>query len=224
MKNTGQMYGLITVILLGSLCLSACGAGTPEPTPTMSIEMIQTSAVSIFVAGLTMTAARMSTQTPTNTPTFTPSTTPTIATPVGPGAPTASCYGLTGITDVTIPDNTPMLPGQAFIKTWRVKNSGTCTWEAGFRFVFLSGDSMGGTALVLDKAVSPGAEIDLSVSMVAPTDKTGTVRGNWRLSTATGLLFGDEQYVIIVLGGATGTPTATPTDTPMLEPTATVSQ
>ena len=81
----------------------------------------------------------------------------------------------------------------------------------GFKFAFTSGDAMGGATLVLDTAVSPGAQVNLSVAMKAP-NATGAVRGNWRMSTLTGVFFGDEEYVIIKLGGTpavTATLTAT---------------
>jgi hypothetical protein len=114
-----------------------------------------------------------------------------------------------------------MVPGQTFTKTWLVRNSGTCPWAAGFKFAFTSGNAMGGTTLVLDKAVSPGAQTNLSIAMTAPA-LTGSVRGNWRMSTLTGVFFGDEEYIIITLSGtatATATPAA-PTATPAA-PTAT---
>jgi len=211
-------------LILVAMILAACKANQATPTPTLSVESIQTQVVGTFAAGLTQTAVALPTSTPTLTPTETPTVTPTRATPLTPGnggAPTASCYGLTGIKEVTIPDNTPMVPGQTFTKTWLVKNTGTCTWEAGFKFAFIGGDAMGGSTLALSTAVSPGAEVELSVDMVAP-NKTGAVRGNWRMSTASGQFFGEEQFVIIVLGNATstatGTPTATATPTVTSEP------
>lgn len=216
---------LFSLAALGSLVLSACGAKTPEPTPTVGPEVIQTAAVGTFAAGLTQTAIFLPTGTATNT--STPSSTPPATAtrvPQFAASPTAICYGLTGLKDVTIPDNAPMVAGQAFVKTWLVSNSGTCTWDSGFKLVFTSGDAMGGATLVLDKAVAPGAQVELSVPMTAP-NKTGLVRGNWRMSTTTGVLFGDEQYVIISLGGptstATSTPTATPTGTATPTPTST---
>jgi hypothetical protein len=221
---------LVGLLILGSLLLSACGAGDAEPTatPTMSVEYIQTMAVAEFASGLTQTALAM----PTNTPTFTPSPTmtntpmptPTVGTPgaFGAGAvPTTSCYGLSFVSDVNIPDNTPMKPGQTFTKTWRVKNTGTCTWDAGFKLNFTGGDPMGGTALLLDKAVSPGAEVELSVAMIAPST-AGTIRGNWRMSTATGTYFGDEIYLIIVVGSGTSVSSTTvPATETSIPPTAT---
>jgi hypothetical protein len=50
---------------------------------------------------------------------------------------------------------------------------------------------------------------DISVAMTAP-NKTGTLRGNWRMSTASGQFFGDEVYVQVVIGGGSG---AAPTNT-----------
>jgi hypothetical protein len=57
--------------------------------------------------------------------------------------------------------------------------------------------------------------------MTAPTNKTGTLRGNWRMSTAAGQFFGDEVFVVVVVGGVTLTNTsAAPTNT-TAPPTAT---
>ena len=35
--------------------------------------------------------------------------------------------------DVNVPDNTEMQLGQEFVKTWLVKNNGSCTWGAGLQ-------------------------------------------------------------------------------------------
>ncbi|MEZ0395726.1 MAG: NBR1-Ig-like domain-containing protein [Anaerolineales bacterium] len=201
-------------LLLASiaLLLSACDGTQAEATPTVDIAMIQTRAVETFAFGLTQTALAMPTDTPTPTPspTATPTLTPpapTSGAPAGGGtAATATCYGLTFASDVTIPDNTPMNPGEAFTKTWQVLNSGTCTWEVGFRLNFVSGNAMGGANLTLSQPVPPGAVTELSVAMVAPATG-GTVRGDWRMSTSTGTYFGDVLYVIINVNGPTSTPT-----------------
>ena len=224
MKNPAKTFMLANLAIMTALLLSACGAGKPQPTPTLSVAAVQTMAVGTFAAGLTQTAFAMPTGTATNTPTAT--ATPTHLPTAIVAVPTSSCYGLTGLSDVTIPDNTPMVPGQTFTKTWSVRNSGTCPWAVGFKFTFTSGDAMGGATLVLDKAVNPGAQTNLSIAMTAPS-KTGTVRGNWRMATLAGAFFGDEEYIIINLGGtATATitlaaPTATPT--PSNTPTQTAT-
>lgn len=219
MIATRRMLVLLTLSVLASLMLSACGAGEAEATPTLSVEQIQTAAVATFAAGLTQTAFAMPTETPT--PTATSTQFPT-NTPGAPGglSPTASCYGLVYIRDVTIPDNTPMTPGQAFDKTWLVQNTGSCPWEPGFTFNVISGDSMGATALTLNQAVNPGMQYEITVPMIAPTGKTGTIEGWWRMADKNGVYFGNSLSVVIVIGGAatsTGTPvppTATATETP----------
>lgn len=229
----------LTLFLLASLLLlTACAGSKTEPTPTMDANLIQTQAIETFSAFLTQTASAAPTQTPfptlTASPTFAPfSTSAAITLPAvtQPAAisPTASCYQLTFVSDVTIPDNTAMAPGQAFTKTWKVRNSGSCTWEAGFKFTFVGGDAMEGATYTLPSAVPANKEIDISIAMVAPTNKSGAVRGNWRMQTTAGQFFGDEVYVIIVVGGSTLTPTsttATPinTSTPPAtqQPTATI--
>ena len=220
--------------MIGALLLSACGASEPDLTPTVTVnpDEIRTQAVGTFAADLTLTALAAPTNTPA--PTVTPLATFTAATLAGgaggtspvAGA-TASCYGLSFVSDVTIADNTPVNPGQTFTKTWKVKNAGTCAWDAGFKFAFVSGDAMGGATYTLPAAVAAGAVTDISVSMTAP-NKAGTIRGDWRMSTAGGQFFGDQVYVQVVVGGgggvvatnttssgsaatATSTATATPT-------------
>jgi uncharacterized protein affecting Mg2+/Co2+ transport len=115
---------------------------------------------------------------------------------------------MTYASDVTIKDNTAMEPGQSFTKTWKVLNSGTCAWDAGFKFAFVGGEQMNGATYTFPAPVSAGAVVDISVDMVAPT-KSGTLRGNWRMQTADGQFFGDEVYVQIVVGGSAVTGTAT---------------
>jgi hypothetical protein len=128
------------------------------------------------------------------------------------------------VSDVTILDNTPVTPGQVFTKTWKVTNNGSCAWDAGFKFAFTTGDAMSGVTYTLPSAVAVNAIIDISVTMTAPLNKTGKVQGNWRMSTAGGQFFGNEVYVIILVGGSTGTPTVTATSgLPVFVPTATAT-
>jgi hypothetical protein len=208
MNRTDTKFLLAILLSIGTLLFSACRASDLEAAPTLSVEAIQTSAVGTFVAGLTQTALVQPTNTPT--PTETATETPTQGTPTATRTslfPTASCYNLIYISDVTIPDNTPMVPGQTFTKTWLVRNMGSCNWEPGFRFASTGGNAMGGTAFMITSAVTPGEDIEISIDMTAPAG-TGTVRGNWRMSTTTGTFFGEELFVIIDLGPA---PTLTPT-------------
>jgi TolB protein len=125
------------------------------------------------------------------------------------------------VADVTVPDDTELAPGSSVGKTWRIRNSGTCDWTAGFNLVFLSGDQMGGEASVPVPATAAGSTVDMTVHITAETTP-GTYKGNWRMQSDEGLAFGSTFYVrIIVPSPATDTPLPTdvPTGTP--EPTAT---
>jgi len=129
----------------------------------------------------------------------------------------------TFVQDVTVPDNTQLVPGQSFVKTWRLRNSGTCTWTPDYALVFARGDQMGAPASsALPATVPPNATVDLSVSLTAPA-APGTYRGDWQLRNADGELFGlagsagQTFWVkITVQSGATPGPTATTTPTPVL--------
>ncbi len=212
MKRPYRFHTLALLIALVGLLISSCGAGQANLTPTISIGMLQTQAVSTLAAELTQTALAVPPPTPTSTPTLAPTNTATatrISATANPAAGGSSgstaCYGLTWAADVTVPDNTVMTQGQAFVKTWQVLNTGTCTWEVGFTFNFVGGSAMEGVTYTLSIPVPAGASIEISVPMIAPVSD-GTFKGNWRMSTASGVPFGDTLYVIIVVGG-----TATPT-------------
>ncbi|MGB5843506.1 MAG: NBR1-Ig-like domain-containing protein [Anaerolineales bacterium] len=118
-----------------------------------------------------------------------------------PGCPTGGsnspdCPGLgttvaTFITDVTFPDGSIVSPGSSFIKTWRIKNVGTCTWNSEYALVFESGDAMSGPAYqqLTDIHIPPGESIDISVQLTAP-DTPGTYRGDWKFRGPYGDIFG----------------------------------
>jgi hypothetical protein len=198
------------VLALGAILIASCSGNVPEATPTYTVDQIQTYAVATFASALTLTAIAAPSNTPAATATpLPPLATSTSGTPFGAvtapvvGA-TASCYGLTFVSDVSIPDNTQMDPGETFTKTWKVQNSGSCAWESGFKFQSTGGSAMGASAVTLTSSVASGATYDISVAMTAPS-ATGTVRGNWRMATATGQLFGDEVFVQIVVGNVPAT-------------------
>src|SRR5512143_4176374 len=140
---------------------------------------------------------------PTSTETFTPEPATETASTASI-SPTPSCYRLKYLQDVSIPDNTIMTPAQVFTKTWQVQNTGLCAWRTGFKLVLIGGDAMGGSPYVLPATANPGAKVELSVKMVAPTNQTGIVQGTWRMSDENGNLFGDALTVVIVVGGGTG--------------------
>lgn len=131
-------------------------------------------------------------------------TTPAV-TPTASSEPNA-CDNSAFIGDVTIPDGTIVTPGQNFAKTWKLQNTGSCTWSASYRLVFVSGDAMGGRSTRVVTPVFPGNRADISVDLTAP-DSAGTYSGTWRMQNPDGQLFGTFITVVIrVRGGPTTVP------------------
>ena len=195
---------------IGLLLLSACAPASSAPTP--DVALIQTSAAQTVMANFTLTAA-VSTPTPLPPPSDTPvpANTSTLIPGVPSETPTLLPGGVTATPilcdhlifdpatiDVNIPDNTQMALGQQFVKTWRVKNDGSCTWGAGYSVIFSYGDQMSGKAQAFNGAVAPGQEVELSVNFTAPT-KAGTYLSAWQLANANGKAFPKVIFVKVVV-------------------------
>jgi len=125
----------------------------------------------------------------------TPTTKPAVSTVVILPQPTATpkpvpCYRIGFVADITAPDGTVYAPGTAFNKVWRLKNTGTCTWDSRFDIAFESGDLMSAPKFGdLTTVIKPGDMVDFSVPMVAPA-VDGKYVGKWMLVNADGVRFG----------------------------------
>lgn len=109
------------------------------------------------------------------------------------------------VTDITVPDDTPMQPGQLFTKTWRLRNSGTCQWVSGYTLRFVGGAAMATANAVAVSATPAGQTVDISVPMVAPV-QAGSYTSLWRMANAQGQLFGFEAYIRIRVDNSGGAP------------------
>ena len=147
--------------------------------------------------------------------------TPTPAAPTAtPQAPAACTDGMAWVTDLNYDDKNMtappvMRPGQAFTKSWRINNTGTCTWDSTYRLTYVQGNTpaaqMGGQPTPVQGTVAPGANYDMSVNLVAPI-QPGVYQGFWQMVNGQGTPFGQRIYVgITVPAQATATPAATPT-------------
>lgn len=133
--------------------------------------------------------------------------------------------------DVTIPDDTTIQAGQAFVKIWRLVNVGSCNWDSSYAAVFFSGEQMGAQAVVpLRGQVAPGQSVDIQVDMVSPL-VPGSYQGNWKLRNNANVLFGIGpsgsapfwvRIQVLATASVTPSPTTTnppPTVTPTITPT-----
>jgi hypothetical protein len=203
-KRSLQLTILAGFIFLVALTLAACQGQTP--TLTVDANSVATQAAQTIEAMLTVQAVTAqapvaasptsepeqpatATSTPTAPPTDTPTPEPSL-TPE-PSATTTPCDDKAEfVTDVTVPDDTILLPGETFIKTWQLKNVGSCTWTTSYAVVFSEGDLMGGKSpTLLTAEVKPEGTVDISVEMKAP-GTTGTYRGDWKLQNTAGQIFG----------------------------------
>lgn len=119
------------------------------------------------------------------------STAPTATAPAIPVLEEAGCKNQAEfIQDLSIPDGTDMSPHEQFVKSWRLRNTGTCTWSGEYAFVFTDGDQIGAyDASPLPETVQPGETVDLSIAMTAP-GFPGTYQGYWLLQDELGNTFG----------------------------------
>ena len=155
-------------------------------------------------------------------PEITPTPLPT-ATPIpGPTATPVPCYdGMQFVSDVEIPDGTVMRPGEDFDKVWRIRNTGTCTWNRDYRLVFVQGDRMDGTSEPVTSTVRPGETYDMVIDQRAPSSP-GKYTGIWQMINQNAVPFGERVWVKITVPGAESKPTPIPptaTSIPPVQPT-----
>ncbi len=224
------------LFIFGALfLLTACNFPGSSNEPTLSPDLIRTSAAQTLIAQQTQVAQ--------GTPIVLPSATTVPGTPTSPVVilptntsmpPTATsiptntpipatatptpipCNRASFVKDVTIPDNTEISAGSTFVKTWQLKNTGSCSWTSGYTIYFYSGDQMSGpnSAQLTTGTVSPGSTVDVKVTLIAPTTP-GTYKGNWRLRDTGGTSFGigdgADQSFWVQIKSVTPTPTPSPT-------------
>ncbi len=158
---------------------------------------------------------------PTPVPTLEPSQ-PT-PTPVASTTPAPCVDGMTFVADLNLDDNNMksppiMPPGQPFKKGWRIRNTGTCTWDNRYKLAYDGGNtpasSMGGHPTPINGTVPPNAEYDIFVDLVAPA-APGVYQGFWVMHNGQDKKFGDRIWVgIEVPKPPTITPPPTQTPSP----------
>jgi len=179
----------------GSLTAAAQTVQAQLPTPTLPAVQVTLTPTFTVVPGIPVT--------------LTPP--PTLTLPVIV-SPTSNCNIMQFVDDVTVDDGTIMTPNQAFTKTWRLKNVGTCAWTTSYAVVFASGNAMNGPATqALTGTVNPGQTVDISINLTAP-GSPGDYTGYWKLRDASGVLF-NQFYVQIKVQNPTPTTVVTPTNT-----------
>jgi uncharacterized protein YkwD len=178
----------ITLALLLMILLPSCIQVSGE-TPTDAPVLFVTSTLPPTKPGLTL---------PTQIP-------PTASPTLNPSDPTAtpSCGdSAIFVEDVTVPDNTRLEAGEEFTKTWKLQNTGSCTWTD-YTIAFVSGDKMDAPDSIPVPKTEVSDAVEVSIDLVAPSED-GAYTGNFELLNAEGesVPLGTEPtfWVKIVVG------------------------
>ena len=169
---------------------------TPSPLPTPSPFPVPTSTPTEYP---TPTIGPILVPTPVPTPTSWPALLITPGPDVGVQVlPMAGCVNEAEVVeDLGIHDNTQLKPGVTFVKTWRLRNGGTCTWDTHYQLVFIRGSQLGSQSpLALNQVTPPGGSVDVTLLMTTPA-ANGTYYGEWQLRDPAGQRFGAILHVLI---------------------------
>lgn len=194
-----------------TLTAQAIEFATASPPPgTMESVMYTATAASVRatrIAEATQAAENFAPSTPelllTPTPEVftTPIPEPEPFTPTPPPPPTdvpqtACLSDLAFEEDVTIPDDSYLAVGDATVKTWRVRNTGTCKWERNsYTLVPFEGEPIGVLATNPVPSAEPGESVELSLVFIAPLTP-GDYQSSWRMQDGSGTPFGPPLTVI----------------------------
>lgn len=200
---------LFIVASLIAVMLSACGGQTSAETSTPASTETQVatappSATETVVATETSSMPTASATQPADTDTP-PPTVPTNL----PDCTNSASF----VADVTIPDNSDVVGGMIFTKTWRVRNTGTCIWGPDYTISHYSDEQMGALTAVPLGVTRPAEEVDISVDLRA-ANTLGIHRGNFVIKNPAGLIMSvDDDSRLWVIINVTNTVTMTPTAT-----------
>ena len=195
---------IFIITLLVTIILAGCNSQTPTEaavaTSTVTLEPTVTE------APVQATVAVELSPTATELPPGTPST-PETPRPTNE----ANCTNSAAfVTDVTIPDNTPIVAGTPFTKTWRVSNTGTCIWASDYTLSYYSDERMSAPASAALPLTFPGQNADISVDLVAP-NAPGTRRANFVIKNPAGLIMkvNEDSRLWLIINVTLAAPTAT---------------
>jgi hypothetical protein len=228
-----KSVSLLLLLTVTALVLAGCSLFFPKnipatgPQATLTRITLPNSATPVpqIAATVTMLAQTAAALAVPPTPPSQPNATATTAATVAPAtaapataAPatftpnTAACNAAAFLGDITIPDRSLIAQGTPFVKTWRVQNTGSCTWTTDYQLVFVSGYNMNGPrALRFSSPVAPGATVDISVNLTVPGGY-GMYSATYELKDDKGNIFGfgpsgTDPLVVRILTPFTPTPT-----------------
>ena len=98
---------------------------------------------------------------PTKAPTYTPEGTATGLSSLSTATQERPCYKASFIQDVTYRDGARISPGEVFLKIWRFRNEGSCSWDHQFILDFVGGERFSGPDEVNARFFEQGVDLEL---------------------------------------------------------------
>ena len=170
-SKINPIFGLFSILFI--LLLPACG------------EQVSPSSNNFFIPP---TLSHKATSIPLETATPTPLPTPT-----------QPCTDdLEFLEDISVPDDTPFLPGAEIEKTWLVKNTGNCNWDNEYSIQLIDGNAMGAETTQALFPARSGGEAEITIIFTAPEDN-GANFSSWQAFNPQGEPFGDTFFIQIIV-------------------------
>ncbi|MGB7539385.1 MAG: NBR1-Ig-like domain-containing protein [Anaerolineales bacterium] len=160
--------------------ISETGAGlaviSPYPSSTMTAESAPTRDATAFIAEESAEASSQA-----SPPAF------------------GSCSdSLIFMGDLSFPDRSPVLRGQALEKKWKVRNGGLCDWGPEYRFRWVGGAVLSERKEFALYPAAAGSEAVVSIALTAPL-AAGEYISSFRAFSPLGIAFGDTLYIDVVV-------------------------
>lgn len=185
-----QKQKAFIVMLALALLLSACGGASQNQSEiaTAVAQTVQAQNSLTQVVGLPTSTLVPSM--PSLEMTATPGTDIILPTATNTLAPNPGCTLSANLVQEDPPDGTLLKPGESFLKTWWLQNTGTCTWDSTYKLVYWDGDLIGAAvSYPLPVVVAPGETKEIAILLQAPAEEK-QYRGYWRLKSPWGYDFG----------------------------------
>lgn len=191
LKIRRHTRAIVYAVFLAFLAVACAPSSEAEPfipptapaTPTMVVTL-----VSLWTS--TAALEPIATPTPDSAPEPGDDPTPT---------PESCSDNLTFLDDLTVPDGSPVNPGERIDKQWRVQNSGTCDWDAHYRLKLVGGFPPLGAEL--SQQLFParaGVEATIQIFFIAPP-ASGLYRSAWMAYGPDDQPFGEMIFIEFVV-------------------------
>jgi hypothetical protein len=180
---------------------TALAAPTNTPPPTNTPQEFATFAPPSLDTGSALPTLSIEA---TSTGGFGPTPLPAFTQPAGTAATQAlgdACHNSAFEGDITIPDGTVLKGGEDFQKIWKLRNTGSCTWDEGYALVYIGGSSPDLDPYTFNfenskDFVAGGAAINIAINLTAPC-AVGKYEGHWRMRNDSNYYFGTILSVYI---------------------------